>query len=276
MDMMTIGSLHSYVKQAGLQAKVNLKKQRGALQSHADPTAPPQRKTAEAALYQQQINDERENRDDDGDKLERIMNKVYAGKKLTTEEREYLKAKDPETYRRLKSIESDQKSYEQELRRCKTKEEAQRLKMQHLNSALATVKSVENNPNIPEGKKLAIIRMEQMRAEKIDKTLKAFVRSGKYDKLPTEAEQAEAEKEMKEAKETKRAVEAEKIGGRAGGAPDEQGVREAKETLEAAEEKPDAETPEERKVRQAKQRAAFAPAWEGGEESEPPVIDVEA
>lgn len=275
MDMMAIGSLSSYVKQAGLRAKVDLKKQSGTLQSHTDPTAMPARKTVEASMYQQQIDDERENKDGDSGKLEQIMNKVYAGKKLTVEEREYLKAKDPESYQRLQSIESDQKSYERELKRCRTKEEAQRLKMQHLNSALSRVKSVENNANIPKERKLIIVRMEQMHMEKIDKTLKAFVRSGKYDKLPTEAEEAEAEKEVKEAREAEQAVGTGKADERAAEAPDGKEAGEAQEAPKAAEEKSGVETPEERKTRQARQRAAFAPAW-GGEEPEAPVIDVEA
>ena len=273
MDMM-IGSLNSYVRQVGLQAKVELKRRGGTLQSHIDPTAMPQRKTAEASMYQQMLNDEREDKDD-GDKLKKIMDKIYAGKKLTGEEREYLKAKDPETYQRLKSIESDQKSYEQELKRCKTREEAQRLKMQRLNSVLTTVKSVANNPNIPEEKKRTIIAMEKLRTEKLDKTLKAFVRSGKYDKLPTEAEEAAAERAADEAKKAERTAEVEKTDGSIGEAPDEQAVREARETLEPAEEKPDAETPEERKVREAKRRAAFATAW-SEDEPEEPAIHVEA
>lgn len=271
MEMLSVGTLRDAVRQAGMRSKVELKKRSGTLQSHTAPEGLPARKTAEASIYQQMVNEERDDaKKDDGSRLSEIMDKIYAGKKLTNDEREYLRVKDPETYHRLKSVEAEQKSYEQELKRCRTKEEAQRLKMQHLNSALTTVKSVENNPNIPEGKKLAILRLEQVRAEKIEKTLKKFVRSGRYEKLPTEAEYAEAERAIREADEIERSAAEQRS----------DGCNEAAEKTTPEETAPEETgskemTPEERKVRQARQYAAFAASW-SGEENDPPVISVQA
>ena len=104
-----------------------------------------------------------------------------------------------------------------------------------------------------------------MRAEKIEKTLKKFVRSGRYEKLPTEAEYAEAERAIREADEIERSAAEQRSDGCDEAAerttPEETGSKEM--------------TPEERKVRQARQYAAFAASW-SGEENDPPVISVQA
>jgi len=131
-------------------------------------------------------------------KLSSIMQKIYAGAKLTTKEKQYLKAKNPQAYEKLRSIEQEQKAYEQKLRQCKTKEEVQRLKMTQLASSLATVNSVKNNPHIPLQKKLEICMQEKVRCDRLQASTQKFVQSGEYNRLPTEAEQAKAEKEEKE------------------------------------------------------------------------------
>ena len=120
---------------------------------------------------------------------------------------EYLQKNDPQLYQKVKSIEAEQKNYENELKRCKTKEEVQRVRTNHAAASLSTVNNIKNNPNIPEGKKLELIWQEHMKNQALEEVTKEFVESGKYAKLPTEAEKAEAEKELKEAKEAELGIE---------------------------------------------------------------------
>ena len=121
-----------------------------------------------------------------------IRTKLANGKKLTAEEMEYLQKNDPQMYQKVKSIEAEQKNYENELKRCKTKEEVQRVRMNHTAASLSTVNSIKNNPAIPEEKKLELIWREHMKNMALEETTREFVESGQYAKLPTEAEKAEA------------------------------------------------------------------------------------
>ena len=136
-----------------------------------------------------------------------IRTKLATGKKLTQEEMDYLQKHDPQTYQKAKSIEEEQKSYEEELKRCRTKEDVQRVKMNHTAASLSTVNNVKNNPAIPEGAKLGIMWQELMKSRALEETLGEFVKSGRYAQLPTEAEKAEAEKTLKEAKEAELGME---------------------------------------------------------------------
>lgn len=136
-----------------------------------------------------------------------IRTKLAAGKKLTQEEMDYLQKNDPQTYQKAKAIKEEQKCYEEELKRCRTKEDVQRVKMNHTAASLSTVNNVKNNPAIPEGAKLGIMWQELMKTRALEETMGEFVKSGRYAQLPTEAEKAEAEKELKEAKEAELGME---------------------------------------------------------------------
>ena len=136
-----------------------------------------------------------------------IRTKLATGKKLTREEMDYLQKNDPQTYQKAKAIEEEQKSYEEELKRCRTKEDVERVKMNHTAASLSVVNSVKNNPAIPEGAKLGIMWQELMKSRALEETMSKFVESGRYAQLPTEAEKAEAEKTLKEAKEAELGIE---------------------------------------------------------------------
>lgn len=143
------------------------------------------------------LNDDNTNKSDE--RLNDIHNKLYCGKKLTLDEEQYLQKKDPMAYRQLKASEAEQKCYEEELKRCRTKEEVSRVRMAHTAASLSVVNSVKNNPNIPEGQKLALVSGELRKIKALDKITEKFVKSGRYAKLPTDNEKLEAEKLLKEA-----------------------------------------------------------------------------
>lgn len=289
MDLFAIGSVNAYTKNLRLQTQWNLKKENGGaagkgkslsdwLQASQGLKGNKAEQAAAAAIYADAAQRAREQGDD---KLREIMNKVYAGGKLTRDEREYLRAKDPEAWQRLKSAEQEQKSYERELKRCRTKEEAQRLKMTRLNASLTTVKSVENNPHIPLEKKLEIAMQEKLKCDNIQESTRRFVEKGEYGRLPTQAEQAQAEQERREAEEVKvpetgsgQAQEPERAeapGQEEPGRPERAGAAPGHRRDGPPEPAAGPESLEARKVRRAKARAAYAAA-EGPEPEPGPVI----
>lgn len=193
MNFFMIQSLGTYTKNMEMQMKWQQKK------TNNDFTADGSTKLNDPIA--RQAEEIRMAQADESSKISsQIRTKLANGKKLTREEMDYLQKNDPQTYQKAKAIEEEQKSYEEELKRCKTKEDVQRVKMNRTAASLSVVNSVKNNPAIPEGAKLGIIMQELMKNKALEETISAFVKSGRYAQLPTEAEKMEAEKAIEEAK----------------------------------------------------------------------------
>lgn len=200
MNIFMMQSLGTYTKNMEMQMKWQQKK------ANNDFTADGNTKLKDPTA--QQAEEIRMAQADGSSKLSsQIRTKLAAGKKLTQEEMDYLQKNDPQTYQKAKAIEEEQKSYEEELKRCKTKEDVQRVKMNRTAASLSVVNNVKNNPAIPEGAKLGIMWQELMKNKALEETISKFVESGRYAQLPTEAEKAEAEKTLKEAKEAELGIE---------------------------------------------------------------------
>lgn len=197
MNVMMIGSLHSYTKSMSMQMKWQQKKASGDYGAG---------KTKYAVSGNSWMKEQTEGTDhpartsDSAKELGKIRTKLNTGKRLTSDEMAYLAEHDPELYKKAKTIEMERQAYEQELKRCKTKEDVQRLKMSRAASALSTVNEVKNDPNIPSGKKLGLIVQEHCKFSAIESATQDFIDSGRYSKLPSEQEQRKAEKEMEEAR----------------------------------------------------------------------------
>lgn len=217
MNFFMMGSLSTYTKNLGMQMKWQQKKKNNDFSADGSTNiTDPIRKQAE---------DIRKANADGTTKMNsQIDLKLKTGRKLTAEEMEYLQKTDPQKYQKIKAMQAEQESYEKELKRCKTKEEVQRVRMAHTAGSLNAVNSIKNNPVIPEEKKFELIMQEHYKHMALEESTKEFVESGKYAKLPTEAEKAEAEKELKEAKE------------------DEMNIKDSSEDMEEAEEAEDIET----------------------------------
>lgn len=200
MNFFMMQSLGTYTKNMEMQMKWQQKKKNNDFTADGntklnDPTA----RMAEEI---------RKSQADGSSKLSsQIRTKLASGKKLTREEMEYLQKHDPQTYQKAKSLESEQKSYEKELERCKTKEDVERVKMNHTAASLSVINSVKNNPAIPESAKLGVMWQELMKNKALQETIKGFIASGRYAQLPTEAEKMKAEKELNEAKEAELGIE---------------------------------------------------------------------
>ena len=196
MDFLMINSVNSYVKGLDMKGRWRQKKEKADFSE--DYTLNERQRKNE--MFKKSYMEQREN--DDSDKtLSAINNKIAVGSKLTPDEMKYLQVKNPTLYQKLKDIEKEKKQYEEDLKKCRTKEDVDRLKMSKISSSLSAINSVKNNPNIPESKKLEIAAQEQRRLNELGEIEAKFIKSGEYAKLPTEEEKAKAEKDMREAEE---------------------------------------------------------------------------
>lgn len=130
-----------------------------------------------------------------------IDGKLKAGQKLSSEELEYLKANCPELYEEAVKVQQEREQYEKKLKRCKTKEEVQKLHMQTMQNFLSATKAISNNPNIPLGKKQELLDKVTRRVMAINDQQVRFVRTQQYQELPEDLE------EVKEGKKKIRRVE---------------------------------------------------------------------
>lgn len=193
MDFFAVQNLNKYTKGMEMQMKWQKKKKTG------DFTADGSTKITDPV--RKQAEEIRKANADKSTKLSsQIDLKLKSGQKLTAEEMEYLQKTDPQKYQKIKSIEAEQKNYEQELKRCKTKEEVQRVRMLHTAASIDAVNSIMNNPAIPEEKKFELVMHEHYKHMAFETSTNEFIESGKYAKLPTEAEKTKAEEELEEAK----------------------------------------------------------------------------
>ncbi|MCI8784727.1 hypothetical protein AALD74_18705 [Lachnospiraceae bacterium 48-21] len=277
MNFFTVQSLNAYTRNMEMQMKWQKKQDTndftadGSMRLDNDPT-------------RRQAEEIRKSREDGSDQLAKQIDlKLNSGQKLTAEEMDYLRKHDPQAYQKVKSIEAEQKNYENELKKCKTKEEVERVKMAHTATSLSAVNSIMNNPVIPEEKKFELVMQEHRKNQALQTTAQEFVESGEYAKLPTEAERLKAEKDLQEAKEKELGIEepsekAEQEDGSAGKTDaDREGLAQdgqvfAEKAVKAAETEKDVRmlsreremtrmeaetTPEALKVKRAKARAAY-------------------
>ena len=239
MDFMSIQNLNGYIKNLKLQSQWALKQQTG--QYNAKGT------TLEDWLEDSQLQPEESAPGDRGDEtLRKIHQKLDVGGKLTQKERDYLQEHDPEAYRELVNQEREQKAYEQALRRCRTREEVQQMQIGRINASLARVQAVEHDPHIPLSKKLEIAMAEKKRVDRVAESTREFAASGEFSELPTRSEELQASEDALDVH---------------GPAPEKSHRAEPEgDTSETEDTAPALETPEERKVRRAKARAAYAAA----------------
>lgn len=119
-----------------------------------------------------------------------IDTKLQSGGELTPEELEYLKKNNPELYRQALEIAQEKQAYERQLKACRTKDEAEKLKVNRMGNFMAQCKTVMNNPNIPKAKKKELMDKLSKELSGILEVDKAFTQSAEYTKLPDKEETA--------------------------------------------------------------------------------------
>lgn len=167
MDFTTINSLNSYISGLKMQGLWHLRQQNGA--SHQDEI------TVDGVTFHRR-----------DETLASIRAKLEAGGSLTEEERAYLRQHDPQAYQELLQEEQEQAAYERALRSCKTREEADRLQMNRIGQSLSRIQTVEHDPAIPLHAKLKVAMREKRLVDAAADSMREFVASGDYDRLPSE------------------------------------------------------------------------------------------
>lgn len=138
--------------------------------------------------FKEQLESNKENA-----KYEAIYNKVNSGKTLSVKEEELLKEKNPTAYSEYRQSIMEKEAYKKELRNCKTKEEAEQLKLTKMSQYVASAKKVANNPYIPESAKKAILGSLAGKAIMINEVHMEFTQSAQYAAM----EDTNAEREEK-------------------------------------------------------------------------------
>lgn len=265
MDFFTVQSLNTYTRNMEMELKWQKKKENNDFAADG---------SKELDFISKQAEDIRKANADGSAKMAgQIDLKLNSGKKLTAEEMDYLQKHDPQKYQKVKQMEAEQENYEKELKRCRTKEEVQRVKMTHTAASFAAVNNIKNNPAIPEEKKLELIMHEHHKNMAFQETTKQFVEKGEYEKLPTEEERLKAEREQKEAKEEELAADGDTAQESVDAGAEtmrqaeaEAAKREVREVLNEQEmSRTEAETtPEARKVKRARAEEAYKKNQTGG------------
>lgn len=192
MSIAMVGSINTYIKSLKMQQKWTERRQAG------DYSGKEKKQTLDEWIREQskpQPMRGQERTEAESANLQSIQMKVSNGKSLTPEEKEFLKKHDPDTLKKAETIERAREDFKQALRRCRTKEDVERLRMTQLNSSMTIINAVENNPNIPLHKKLEIALLENGKVNAMQEEVHHYVEDGRYEKLPTDAEKLEAEKQ---------------------------------------------------------------------------------
>lgn len=184
---MISGSIRQSVKMATMNALIEEKKTKGFVEKQREMS--PEEHMLEQ--FKEQAAQEKEAEYTNG-----IANKVMSGKTLSAEEIEYLQQKNPELLKKYQEMQEEKKSYERQLRRCKTKEEVERVRVNKINGYLAQAKSISHNAVIPKGEKKAMLEEIMAHLTNMEKVHAKFVKSEQYRKMPREQEIATERAEL--------------------------------------------------------------------------------
>lgn len=152
MGLETIGSLNQYLKSVKLEHKWGMR------QSGNAPLLSGTGVSRTSLLFVKSISSKRSglSKSQIQKKLQKIKNKLKAGARLTGEEKEFLRRYAPELYRKVTALEKERENYEERLKEAKTRDEAERIKMEKMANNIATA-----NKEDPE---FEMIRVAQFQA----------------------------------------------------------------------------------------------------------------
>lgn len=115
--------------------------------------------------------------------------KLAAGSELSSEEIEYLRKNAPQKLKEYEDMKRERKTYENELKNCKTKEEVEDVKMTRMGQFMDTCKEISTNPNIPKGQKVALLQKLVRQVAGIEAEHLEFEHSLQYAQLPEDEEE---------------------------------------------------------------------------------------
>lgn len=120
-----------------------------------------------------------------------VYQKIPNGQPLDKNEDTRQEHKDRESFEKAKAMEEENEAYREALLRCRTKEEAVRLKQQYMDSAIYGLSLIESSLSIPEDRRQAYALYKDTRLAAIENITQAFMESDTYRALPTDAEYRE-------------------------------------------------------------------------------------
>lgn len=147
--MKLIGNLNQYGKLLKMQQQWNAKK--------SDPKLITSKSDLNSSLLEALAPQEKEySLEEIHKKVEDIKSKLRAGGRLSPKEKEFLSKNAPEVYREVIEVEKEREAFSARLRTCKTKQEAESVKLGKMTEILASTNK--------ENSDLGMIRMAQMNA----------------------------------------------------------------------------------------------------------------
>lgn len=199
MDLTSINSLNNYIKSMDMQQKWQQKKKTGSFSP--DKKAPDEWIEEQKKKLSENPDAETKRKDKT---LTGIMTKLSSGRRLTPAEMRYLQVKDPASYIKAQSVESERAAYERQLKTCRTKDDVHRYKMAHAASALSAVNAAMNDPHMSAEEKFEAVMHIKHKMNAVEKETVKFVKSGDYAALPSDRERIKAHKDMERAKKEER------------------------------------------------------------------------
>ena len=178
---MITGTLYEAGKMMVMQNKWEQKKSTGNINKKEQKELTPQER--ELQRYRDQLEETKK-----GNEYSALYSKIQSGQKLSPAEEDKLKAQDMKAYLDYKADQAEQEAYEERLKRCRTKDEAQRLQTAKMQGNLSKIKNIENDPYISDAEKLKMARIIQGDTTANAKIYQEFTQSEEYEKMPTEGE----------------------------------------------------------------------------------------
>ena len=178
---MITGTLYEAGKMMVMQNKWEQKKSTGNINKKEQKELTPQER--ELQRYREQLEETKK-----GNEYSALYSKIQSGQKLSPAEEDKLKTQDMKAYLDYKADQAEQEAYEERLKKCRTKDEAQRLQTAKMQGNLSKIKNIENDPYISDAEKLKMARIIQGDATANAKIYQEFTQSEEYEKMPTEGE----------------------------------------------------------------------------------------
>lgn len=185
MGIMMVTSLNTYAKNMELAARWQKRQAQGDY-------APDEPESVDHS-FQNKVEEDNPLPERSGQMEMDIEIKLNAGKELSAMEMIYLKAYDPATYQKAKTISQERKAYEKALESCQTKDEVEQLKARYAAAAVERIRTIRNTPGLSREKKRELLKMEHMKAAALDDGMREFIDSRKYEMLPAGTENPEEE-----------------------------------------------------------------------------------
>ena len=178
---MITGTLYEAGKMMVMQNKWEQKKSTGNINKKEQKELTPQER--ELQRYREQLEETKK-----GNEYSALYSKIQSGQKLSPAEEDKLKAQDMKAYLDYKADQAEQEAYDERLKKCRTKDEAQRLQTAKMQGNLSKIKNIENDPYISDAEKLKMARIIQGDTTANAKIYQEFTQSEEYEKMPTEGE----------------------------------------------------------------------------------------